>query len=150
MLRESYRARLLVRNMLRETPGRAVLVVAGCLLFVFAGCSNKSEDRYIPSESKARPALEAALTAWQEGKQPGPIEGSPIPLQAVDSQWRSGKKLTAFEIIEQEPGDGPPVFSVRLTINGIKEPIVVRYYVVGKEPLWVYREDDYKNQAGKM
>jgi hypothetical protein len=24
----------------------------------------------------------------------------------------------------------------------------VRYYVVGVEPLWVYREDDYKAPAG--
>ena len=88
------------------------------------------------------------LAAWQEGKKPDQIEAASVPVQAVDSQWSAGKKLVAYEIIAQEPGEGPPVFSVRLTIQGGKEPSVVKYYVVGKEPLWVYSEEDYKTKRG--
>jgi hypothetical protein len=43
-----------------------------------------------------------------------------------------------------EPAQGPKVFSVRLTMQKPAGELVVRYYVVGKSPLWVYREDDYK------
>ena len=145
MLRDRYRSCGPVWNVL----GLAMPILVGCLLAVGIGCS-KSNDRFIPSETRAREALEAALTAWRDGKKPGQIEGTPIPTQAVDSQWQKGKILTAYEIGGQEPGvgDGPPVFSVKLTMEGVGEPILVRYYVVGKDPLWVYREDDYNAPAG--
>lgn len=97
---------------------------------------------------QAREALEAALTAWVEGKKPGLIEGTPIPVQAIDSQWRSGKKLVSFQILAQEPSEGAPTFSVQLSISGKAQPVVVHYYVVGKDPLWVYSEDDFKASKG--
>lgn len=130
--------------------GRLIPILMGCLLALSAGCSSKSTDKFIPSEPRAREALEAALNAWQDGKKAGTIEGAPMPLGAVDFQWQSGKKLTAFEIVGQEPNDGPPIFSVRLTIKGINQPATVRYYVVGKDPLWVYREEDYNTPKGGM
>lgn len=130
----------------RENSCWLIPILAGCLLAICAGCSSNS--KYFPSETRARQALEAALTAWRDGKKPGPIEGSPVPLQAVDSRWRAGEKLTAYEIAGLEPSQGPAVFSVRLTMEGTDQPIVVRYYVVGKDPLWVYREDDYNVSSG--
>ncbi|HEV3438987.1 MAG TPA: hypothetical protein VG122_16595 [Gemmata sp.] len=137
--------------MQREKRGWVMPILAGCLLAVCAGCSSKSNDKFIPSETRAREALEAALTAWKDGKKPGLIDGTPIPVQAVDSQWLAGKKkLTDYEIVAQEPGEGPPLFSVRLTIQGSSQPIIVRYYVVGKDPLWVYREEDYNAPKGGM
>jgi hypothetical protein len=111
------------------------------------GCS-ASNDKFVPTETKAREALEAALTAWRDGKTPDEIDGVPIKVQAAIALWRTGKKLTDFEIVAQEPGEGVPVFSVRLTIKGRAQPLVTRYYVAGKDPLWVYSEEDYKSSAG--
>jgi hypothetical protein len=134
---------------LLKKPGRAMLILSVCFLAVFTGCSSTgSTEKFIPTEMQAREALEAALNAWVEGKKPGQIEGTPIPVQAADSEWRSGKKLVSYQIIEQEQGEVPPVFSVRLSMFGKGQPVVVRYYVVGKDPLWVYREDDYKASKG--
>jgi hypothetical protein len=121
----------------------------GLFLAVCAGCSGKGYDKYIPSEDKARQALEAALNAWRDGKKPGPVEGAPMPVQVVDSEWRAGKKLQSYEIIGEEPNEGPRVFSVRLTLQRpTGQEATIRYYVVGKDPLWVYREADYKAPAG--
>lgn len=127
---------------------KALLVLCVfCSLLV--GCSSKGYDKYIPSEDKARQALEATLNAWRDGKKPGAVEGAPVPVQAVDSQWQVGKKLRSYEIIGEEPNEGPRVFSVRLTLQRpAGQQATVRYYVVGKDPLWVYREDDYKAPAG--
>lgn len=124
-----------------------VFLSAGFLAAV-AGCSSSTNDRFVPTENRARQALDAALTAWQEGKRPGAIEGAPMSLQAVDSQWQKGGKLNEYEIVSQEPNDGPPLFTVKLTIEGVIQPTVVRYYVVGKDPLWVYREDDFNRSGG--
>ena len=127
---------------------RCAIVVFTISMLALAGCSSNSYDKFIPSEERARQALESALNAWQDGKEPGAIDGAPMPVQAVDSQWRAGKKLVSYEIVNQEPGEGPPVFTVNLTMQGNNKPLVVRYYVLGKDPLWVYREDDYKAPAG--
>jgi hypothetical protein len=121
------------------------------LLVVSAGCSNGSYNKYIPSDDQARQALEAALNAWQEGKKPGPVEGAPQAVQAVDSRWQSGQVLRSFEVLSEEKSEGPRIFSVRLTLLTLQKQAVqqtVRYIVLGKDPLWVYCEDDYKAPAG--
>jgi hypothetical protein len=132
---------------MQRTIARAA--AAALCLAAAAGCS-RSYDRYIPSEDAARKALEAALDAWKGGQaKPGPVEGTSPPVQAVDSRWQAGQRLTGYEILEEEPSTGGPrVFSVRLTMPAPAAPATVRYYVVGRDPLWVYREDDYKLPAG--
>jgi hypothetical protein len=118
-------------------------------LVVCAGCWARGNDKYIPSEDKARQALEATLNAWRDGKKPGAIDGAPVAVQAVDTKWLAGQQLASYEIVGEEANEGPRAFSVKLTM---KKPagkrLTVRYLVVGKEPLWVYREDDYKAPAG--
>jgi hypothetical protein len=116
----------------------------GLFLVLAAGCGGKGYERYVPSQKSARAALETALTAWQNGQPPGRIESGSPAIQATDSQWKAGKKLASYEIVDEEPGDGPVWFSVRLKLQNAKKEQVVRYVVVGKDPLWVYREDDYK------
>ena len=70
-------------------------------------------------------------------------------VEAVDSKWKAGQKLSKFEILgEDAGGQGPTFFSVRLTVKGRAKAEVVRYVVVGRDPLWVYREDDYQTSAG--
>jgi hypothetical protein len=72
-----------------------------------------------------------------------------MPVQVVDSEWLSGKQLQSYEIVGEEKNEGPRVFSVRLTLQKpAGRQATIRYYVVGKDPLWVYRESDYKAPAG--
>jgi hypothetical protein len=127
---------------------QSVGLALGFLFLVCAGCSNRSYNQYIPSDDKARQALESALNAWQDGKKPGPVEGASQPIQAVDSRWQAGQQLRSYEILNEEKSEGPRVFSVRLTLQRPAAQQTVRYLVVGKDPLWVYREDDYKAPAG--
>jgi hypothetical protein len=124
----------------------------GVLLACCAGCGGKGYDRYIPSGSDARKALETALTAWQHGGKPGKIDGEPAAVQAVDARWQaaleSGQKLTGFEVLQEEEADGPKVFSVRLTLANPDSRVTARYYVLGTGPVWVYLEEDYKKLSG--
>src|SRR5689334_5902309 len=101
------------------TPSpRAALALAGALLVLAGlGCQERSYSKYVPAEDKARQALEAALSAWKGGKKFGPVEGASPAVQVVDSRWQSGHKLQSFEILGEEPGEGPKVFSVRLTLQ---------------------------------
>ncbi len=129
---------------------RQVVLSLALLALAAAGCADRSNSRYIPSEDSARQALEAALTAWQKGQpQPGAIPDAAPAVQAVDSRWQAGDRLQSFEVVGEEPNiGGPRLFTVRLTMQALPETKTVRYYVVGVDPLWVYREDDYQLPAG--
>lgn len=120
------------------------------LLACSLGCAGKkgSYDQYLPSEQTARQALATALEAWKNGGPAGKIDTASPSIQAVDFQWQAGHKLSSYEILGEEPSDGPKVFSVRLRMQKPASEKVVRYFVVGKKPLWVYREDDYKKLSG--
>jgi len=121
----------------------------GLLLVLVPGCGRKlSHADYVPTKEKARAALEAALTAWQNGRPPGKIEGVSPAVQAVDSVWQAGQKLAGFTILDEESGDGPQRFSVRLNLKDTKGELVVRYVVLGRDPIWVYRAEDYKRAMG--
>ena len=133
----------------RRIRSIGLVVVLSLSAAACAGCADKSYSKYVPSEDKARKALEATLSAWRDGKRPGPIEGAPVAVQAVDSRWQYGERIAAYEILNEEANEGPRVFAVRLTMQRpAGKQVTTRYFVVGKEPLWIYREDDYKAPAG--
>jgi len=119
-----------------------------CLSVWNAGCADKGYDRYVPAEASARTALETALTAWQEDQPFGTIRKGPVAVEVVDAQWRQGQKLESFEILHHEPHQVPPTFAVRLTLRGPAGSKEVRYVVAGRDPLWVYREEEFKRISG--
>ena len=119
-------------------------------LALLAGCKGGSGDvtKYIPAESNAREALQAALTRWKDGEaQPAPFPQGKVTVQVVDQAWTGGLKLQGFEITGEETGSGGPrVFNVKL--KTAKGEQTTKYYVVGIDPLWVYGESDYKKMTG--
>jgi hypothetical protein len=123
------------------------LLALAILLLGAAGCGRPGYDRYIPAEATARQALEAALGAWQEGRPPGRIDGFAAPIEVVDTHRRPGQRLVAFAVLGEVPGSAPRCFAVRLTFDNPGEQQKVRFVVVGKEPLWVLRQDDYDMMA---
>ena len=125
------------------------LALLACVLGFAIGCSRqgkRSED-FTPPADNARKALESALNYWQSGNPPGTIPSTTPTVEVVDSKWQSGQKLKSYEILSEESGGEQRFFKVRLIpVQG--QPQEVRYAVVGINPLWVYREDDYKKLSG--
>ena len=126
---------------------RASQFLATCLLTSIlgaAGCGGgASEQSFKPQEDAARAALEKALSTWKSGRaQPGEIDQKP-KLQVADTDWASGKKLQAFEIGGMEDLGTSRKFQVKLTLEGAGAPIEATYIIVGKDPLWVFRDKDY-------
>ena len=117
-------------------------LLAMCALF--AGCSSGSHDGYIPKPQSAREALDTALSAWKNGDAYATIDSVTPAVQTFDSRWQAGRKLQEFEIIDELEEEGPKQFLVRMTVEGEKEPAEVKYFVVGKDPLLVFREAEYE------
>ena len=117
------------------------------LMLLVLGCSDPAADpaRYYPPPDRAQAALEAALTGWQNGAAPGPVPGTADPVvQFVDTNRPPGQTLTAFTVLGVAPGDGPRVFTVRLTLGGASDGVRARFVVVGVDPIWVFRHEDYE------
>jgi hypothetical protein len=128
----------------------ALAAAVGLLLTCSCGC-DRSYNRYVPPGESSRQALEAALNAWQKGQSPGQVDSGPPAVQAVDSKWQAGQKLARYEIVNEEPGEnGTTFYSVRLTLQGGAKGEMARYVVVGRDPLWVYREEDFTQQTKGM
>ncbi len=112
--------------------------------FVLMGCGGTGHSQFTPTQDEARSSLQAALTAWRDGKPYGPIAATP-PVNVADSAWQAGQRIDSFQIgDEEDPHDGTKQFPVRLTLKKDKSTQEVRYIVNGRDPVWVFSEPDYK------
>ncbi len=112
------------------------IALVGSILCLLPGCGT-GHARFTPGEDEARDALEHALSAWRDG------QAAP-PAHVVESAWRNGQQIEKFEILREQDGDdGTKVFSVRLSTKKPKGDREIVYVVHGRDPIWVYREEDY-------
>jgi hypothetical protein len=132
------------RSMLRPwlTARLAMLCCSALIVLVGGGCGGNGSAALL-SDEVARTALDLALKAWQGGGKPGPVAGTEPPVVVHDTPWAQGKKLQSFEILPAEPGGTEKRFSVRLSLTnpaGVQE---AQYYVIGGNPVQVFRDEDY-------
>ena len=121
------------------------LFAAVSLLSLAVGCSDRSgPSRFYPSDERARTALEGALSAWQQGLPTGELPGAENPkVHLADTHRTPGQRLRAFAVQGVAPGDGPRVFTVKLTLANPEAELRARFVVVGIDPIWVFRQEDY-------
>src|SRR5262245_21089111 len=111
-----------------------------------SGCTRQPESAkksFVPAPELSRAALEAALTDWQTGLPAGQIDRLSVTVKVVDQHRKEGQELEEFEIMGEAPGSAPRCFAVRLKLRRPDAEVKVRYVVVGINPLWVFREEDY-------
>ncbi|OJW13033.1 MAG: hypothetical protein BGO49_19685 [Planctomycetales bacterium 71-10] len=99
-----------------------------------------------PETRTASDALAKALGAWKAAgrKTEGGLIGSAPKVGVVDTLQRE-RPLADFEILgplfplaEARP------FAVRLTLDEPREVVTARYVVLGSDPIWVFRHEDYE------
>jgi hypothetical protein len=98
----------------------------------------------LPSDEVARTALESALKAWRDGGKPGALAGTDPPVQVLDTPWGLGDRLASYEILGEETGTIDRQFAVRLVLAKPERVQEVRYYVIGRGPVMVFRDEDYR------
>ncbi len=112
-------------------------------LLAGVGCRERPDpNRYVPSEPAARQALAAALESWRAGKESA-IRSGDVGVVFVDRHRKKDQRLKRFTILGETPGDAPRCFAVRLWLEEPAEEVRVRYVVLGIDPLWVERHEDY-------
>jgi hypothetical protein len=101
---------------------------------------------YMPGWDEARQALQSALSAWRDAPRSAPLPPTfAIPsVQFIDKRRRSDQRLLSFEILSQTDIENARQFTVRLTVEGEERPQLVKYNIVGRQPVWVFRLEDYE------
>jgi len=128
-----------------------VLRTLGCCVILAAGnlaCSSWNDEpavpSYMPGWAEARSALESALSAWHDATPPLPDSFDSPGVKFVDRHRRPNQRLLAYQILGQADIENARQFTVRLSLEGDEAPQLVRYNAFGREPVWVFRLEDYE------
>ena len=125
-----------------KTTRFMMLAGSALLLLTAGGCGNGPSDA-LPSDDAAREALEAALKSWRDGGKPGPVAGMKPPVEVHDTPWSLGERLSSYEILREDKSAAEMRFSVRLSLTKPERDQEVQYYVLGRDPVMVFRDEDY-------
>ncbi|HZW29125.1 MAG TPA: hypothetical protein VFF52_00355 [Isosphaeraceae bacterium] len=137
----------------RRRPGglrsRLDILVYGLLLAAGpTGCDGRNDEGtspgYLPGWAEARQALESALAAWRDAPSPLPASFDSPAVTFVDRRRRPGQRLLSFEVLGWSEVENARQFTVRLRLENEVEPRLVRYNVLGRNPVWVFRLEDYE------
>lgn len=131
-------------NELRTSLERAALLAA--CMFAIAGCG-PTRDRFTPAPQVAEASLVSALTAWRERQTADEIEGKPA-IRVVDTTRKPGQTLERFDVLSESKitGEGR-CYLVKLVFANPSAEVRARYVVVGIDPVWVFRKEDYDRLA---
>jgi hypothetical protein len=117
--------------------------VATVVCLVGCGRSNSAAS-FVPAEDVARQALTDAMTAWTSDGSMSLSRDDGTTVEVVDKHRRPGQSLATFEILGEVSGIGGRSFEVKLELENPSQTEHVRYIVVGINPLWVFRQEDYE------
>ena len=98
----------------------------------------------MPGWDEARQALVSALSAWRDAPSPLPASFDMRSVQFIDKRRRPHQRLLAFQILGQANVENARQFTVRLNLEGEESPQLVKYNILGRDPVWVFRLEDYE------
>ncbi len=113
-----------------------------------SGCNGRDASptppAYLPGWAEAKQSLESALIRWRDAPSPLPDSIDTSSVIFVDKQRGPGQRLRSFAILGQSEVENARQFTVRLQIDQEESPRLVRYNVLGRNPVWVFRLEDYE------
>lgn len=65
-------------------------------------------------------------------------------VQVVDSFRLPGQRLAGYRVVGEQASDRARTFSVQLELEGPTERSLVRFLLVGIDPVLVFRDRDYE------
>ena len=126
----------------RKRFGRIGLLISATLLVGCGGTLPGTPDLPAPEIATARAAMVATLNAWKAGRRQAGTIGSKPVVGIVDS-LRAERPLLDYEVVGPlAVVDKARPFAVRLTLDAPLETVSARYFVLGQDPLWVFRQED--------
>lgn len=114
---------------------------------LLSGCRGRqaAEELAPPEIAVARQVLQESLQKWQQGQRQSGVTSETRPQIGIVDSTRGDRTLKNFTIVGPLAllGKARP-FAVRLELENPAETVTVRYYVLGNDPLWIYRDEDFE------
>lgn len=114
------------------------------MLISLAGCGRDKTPNYTPSPAAALSAVERGLEAWKAGQAAGQVEGTSPVIHVTDAGRKPGQTLDDYKILGETRGSAGRTYAVVLHLKNPDEQVKTQYIVVGIDPLWVFRQEDYE------
>jgi hypothetical protein len=112
------------------------------------GCARSANDQFTPTEDTAATCLEAVLGAWRDGQPAVELADRQPGIRVADTCRLPGQELQAFEVLSRSRGSAAGwTFVVRLRFDNPLAEERARFVVVGVDPIWVFRKEDYDKLA---
>jgi hypothetical protein len=136
----------------KNDPSRTTTLACWIALVVSVlGCERHdggaATPAFVPGWNEARQSLESSLSAWRDESSPSPTPIVARGVQFADKTRKPGQRLLSFQILGQSEIENARQFTVRLNLEGEDSPQLVKYNVLGRDPVWVFRLDDYEMLA---
>jgi hypothetical protein len=122
---------------------RWLRLLVSCCILSTTGCGKKTPD-YTPSPEAAQAAVRQGLEAWKSGEPVGDVPNTTPKIFVTDVGRKPGQLLQSFRILGETRGTTGRTIAVQLQLTNPIEEIKARYIVVGIDPLWVFRQEDYE------
>ena len=119
-----------------------VLLTVTMLGWFLSGCQDRATD-FTPSRERAETALTQAMAAWQAGQPTGELPNSKPVIHVTDNHLQRQRGLEKYRILGETVARSGRTFIVELTLKSPEEKVKTEYIVVGVDPLWVFRREDY-------
>jgi hypothetical protein len=84
------------------------------------------------------------MAAWAAGRPAGMLDTKVPRVQVVDSFRKPNQRLEGFEILAETVSPRARTFSLRLRLVEPDERPLVRYLLVGIDPILIFRQEDYE------
>jgi len=114
------------------------------LLSISSNGCYQATPNFVPTKEIAQMALSRALKTWREGGPAGEIVDSKPMIFVTDSNRKEAQKLIDFRILGETPGLSGRTYAVELELAYPSERLKAEYIVVGIDPLWIFRREDYE------
>ncbi len=112
------------------------------LVLTTGGCGTKTPN-YTPSLETAEDAVRGGLDKWKVGEPPGELPGTHPLVHVTDGGRKPGQTLESYQILGETHGASGRTIAVTLHLNNPVEVLKVRYIVLGIDPLFVFRQEDF-------
>ena len=119
------------------------ILFLGFASVLVCGCHDRADD-FKPTTKLAENALIRALEEWKLGSPAGKITGSEPAIHVTDTNRNPKQALDKFKILGEKTGQSGRTFVVELFLKHPNEQLKTEYIVVGIDPLWVFRREDFE------
>jgi hypothetical protein len=117
-------------------------LVVGLAILAPPGCRRRVAD-FTPAPAAAESALRRTFEAWKAGHAGGEIPGTKPLIHVTDAQRKPKQTLQRFTILGETRTRPGRTYAVELVLENPAETVRTEYVVVGIDPLWIFRREDY-------